>query len=210
MYKIYFEDRLIKISSKLSFKNIKTNSIYFCCKNKKSFYKFVKVFRKNNEIKFLFINTKKENKIFKQLKSKFKTINAAGGLVFNNKSQILIIKRDGKWDLPKGKVEKNEKIKTAAIREVEEECGVSNLEIIKKITKTYHSYNFRNKDVFKTTYWYLMNYKGNEILKPQTEEGITEVKWLDINKLNEVLSNTHTSLVEVFEFAKKIDTKILL
>ena len=201
MYKIFFEDRLINISSKLDFKNIKVNSIYFYYKNKKTFDKIVTEFRKNTEIKFLFINTKKTKKLFKQLKSKFKLINAAGGLVFNEKSQILIIKRNGKWDLPKGKVEKNEKIKSAAIREVEEECGISDLKIIKKISKTYHTYDFKDTNILKTTYWYLMRYKGNEELIPQTEEDITDVKWLNTNELNHISSNTHESLLDIFEYA---------
>ena len=207
MYKIFFEDRLINISSKLDFKSIKPNSIYFFYKNKKSFNKIVKEFIKNKEIKHLIITTKKTKKVFSKLKAKFKIINAAGGIVFNKKLQLLIIKRDGKWDLPKGKVEKNEKIKTAAIREVEEECGISNLKVVKKITKTYHTYIFNNNDILKTTYWYLMNYKDNEKLAPQTEEGITEVKWIDIDKIDEVLSNTHKSLLDIFKFAKKVDNK---
>jgi len=202
MYKVFFEDRLIKISSKLDLKNIKVKSIYFCYKNKKTFNKIIKNFKDNSEIKFLNIDVKKTKKVFKLLKSNFKPINAAGGLVFNNKHQVLIIKRNEKWDLPKGKVEKNEEIKTAAVREVEEECGISNLKIIKKINKTYHTYNFKNKNILKTTYWYLMKYEGNEKLVPQTEEGITEVKWLNINKLISILSNTHDSLIDVFEYAK--------
>ena len=204
MYKIFFEDRLIIISSKMDLNNFKANSIYFSYKNNKSFNKVVKEFRKNYEIKFLFITAKKTKKVFNKLKSKFKTIDAAGGLVFNKKSQILIIKRNGKWDLPKGKVEKNEKIKSAAIREVEEECGIFNLTIVKKINKTYHTYIFHNKDILKTSYWYLMNYEGDETLKPQIEEDITEAKWMDINELYKVLSNTYNSLIDVFKFARKL------
>ncbi len=208
MYKIFFEDRLILISSELDFKNIKVNSIYFYYKNKNTFIEIIKKFKENPEIKLLNIITKKSKGRFKQIKNEFKTINAAGGLVFNDKYQMLVIKRNGKWDLPKGKVEENEKIKTAAVREVVEECGISNIKIRYKIDKTYHTYNYKNKDIFKTTYWYLMQYKGNEDLIPQAEEGITEVKWLDISKIDEVLLNTHDSLMDLFLFVKNTHKKI--
>ncbi|MBN1253354.1 MAG: NUDIX domain-containing protein [Bacteroidales bacterium] len=162
----------------------------------------IKEFKKNTEIKFLHIFSKQDKKIFDILKSKFKHIDAAGGLVINKKSQILVIKRNGTWDLPKGKVEKKEKLKIAAIREVEEECGISDLEILKKTTKTYHTYILKGKEYLKTTHWYLMNYKGIENLIPQTEENITEVKWVDIDKLDEILLNTYSNLIELFEYAK--------
>ena len=108
-----------------------------------------------------------------------------------------MIKRNDIWDLPKGKVEKAEKKRDAAIREVEEECGVSDLEIEKKLEKTYHTYIFKDKNILKTTHWYLMNYNKNEELKPQIEEGITEVKWKTIDEVKKIIPETYKNLVDI-------------
>jgi hypothetical protein len=104
-------------------------------------------------------------------------IEAAGGLVERDATYLWIF-RNQKWDLPKGKVEKNESIKDAALREVKEECGLDNsLVIIKPITTTFHVYILEGIKFLKRTHWYLMNYSGDDILKPQIEEGITDAVW---------------------------------
>ena len=106
-------------------------------------------------------------------------IEAAGGLVYNTKKQCLMIFRNGFWDLPKGKLESGESTEECALREVEEECGVSNLEILSELESTYHTYEINGKAVLKRTYWFNMytNYKG--ALVPQVREGITKVEWVD-------------------------------
>lgn len=116
--------------------------------------------------------------IWQEFSKFFKIIHAAGGIVYNEKSEILFIYRLGKWDLPKGKVEKGESFDDAAIREVEEETGYSNLKIEKFINSTYHIYTERNGEkILKNTHWYKMNYSGTQKGKPQLEEGITELAW---------------------------------
>ena len=87
------------------------------------------------------------------------------------------------WDLPKGKIEKNEKKKEAAIREVMEECGISKPRIQSKIGKTYHTYFIGETPVLKISSWYKMIYKGTEIPVPQTEEGISEIRWVKDDEL---------------------------
>ena len=113
---------------------------------------------------------------------KFITIYAAGGIVHNNSQQILMIFRNNFWDLPKGKLELNEKIEDCAIREVEEETGVKELIITSKMPITYHTYEVNNKPILKCTHWFNMftNYNGK--LKPQVEEGISNVVW--VNKID--------------------------
>ncbi|MAW30509.1 MAG: NUDIX hydrolase [Flavobacteriales bacterium] len=113
---------------------------------------------------------------------KFITIYAAGGIVYNNSQQILMIFRNNFWDLPKGKLELNEKIEDCAIREVEEETGVKELIITSKMPITYHTYELNNKPILKCTYWFKMftDYSGK--LKPQVEEGISNVVW--VNKID--------------------------
>jgi 8-oxo-dGTP pyrophosphatase MutT (NUDIX family) len=124
-------------------------------------------------------------------------IEAAGGLVKNSKGNYLFIYRNDKWDIPKGKLEKGEKIEECAVREVEEECGIKIDGCGKKIINTYHVYTSRGELVLKKTYWYKMKYKGKAKLKPQLEEGITDVQWFDKNHISTVLDNTFPSIVDV-------------
>ncbi len=106
-------------------------------------------------------------------------LEAGGGLVINPKGEILFIKRLGKWDLPKGKPENGENIRQTAIREVKEECSVSKLEIIAPLPSTFHIYPLvQGKYAIKQSYWFVMYSNEWENIKAQTEEDITEVKWL--------------------------------
>lgn len=116
--------------------------------------------------------------LWADFKSFFRNIEAAGGIVLNPEHKILFIHRLGKWDLPKGKIEKGESRELAAVREVEEECGIFDLDLKDFINSTYHIYTERNGEkVLKTTYWFEMFYKGTGTPKPQVEEGINEVGW---------------------------------
>lgn len=118
----------------------------------------------------------------------FKNIEAAGGVVINPENKILFIHRLGKWDLPKGKIEKGESREVAAVREVEEECGISNLQLKDFLNATYHIYTERDgKKILKTTYWFEMFYAGNEKPKPQIEEGINEVSWKNEAEIETVI-----------------------
>lgn len=126
-------------------------------------------------------------------------IEAAGGLVKNQAGEYLFIYRNDKWDIPKGKLEKGEKKKEGAVREVEEECGISVSSLGKKIINTYHVYEHKGDLVLKKTYWYNMGYKGSQKLKPQLEEGITEVRWFDKADVNEIKANTYPSILDVLE-----------
>lgn len=136
--------------------------------------------------------------LFSIFKSCFLYVKAAGGAVLQN-NQILIIKRLGMADLPKGHLEAGESIEQCAIREVEEECGLQNVKIIAPLTSTLHIY-YRNENWYlKKTYWYIMNCPENPVLIPQEEEDIEEVFWLPLSKISHILQNTYPSLKEVFE-----------
>ena len=130
-----------------------------------------------------------------------KVVPAAGGLVLNDEKEILFIYRNSIWDLPKGRIEKGESIETAAIREVEEECGICNVSIEKKLLITYHIY-FQNGIRLKETHWFLMssNFKGN--LKPQLEEGITEVVFKNAHQTKKALQNTYANIKLVYDTYK--------
>jgi 8-oxo-dGTP pyrophosphatase MutT (NUDIX family) len=111
--------------------------------------------------------------------------------------------RLGKWDLPKGKLEKNEKFETAAIREVEEECNVQ-AELGNKICTTYHTYTHKNKLVLKKTRWYAMKTHFSGTLIPQTDEGIEKVEWMNEKKQIQALTNTYSSIRYVIEKFRKL------
>ncbi len=108
----------------------------------------------------------------------FKVVEAAGGVVRNNENEVLFIRRLGKWDLPKGKIEKDEAVEHAALREVAEETGLEEMNLEEFVNNTFHIYTERNGEkILKTTFWYKMHFTGNEEPKPQLEEGISEVSW---------------------------------
>ncbi len=134
-----------------------------------------------------------QKKFFKH----FDLIEAAGGIVQNDKKELLFIYRLNKWDLPKGKVEQNEDIADCAKREVEEETGVTLLTIEQKIGETYHTYNAYGKHFLKTTHWYYITCPSKQTLVPQTQENIDQIKWVATKDINDPLSNTYPSIKDI-------------
>jgi 8-oxo-dGTP pyrophosphatase MutT (NUDIX family) len=136
-------------------------------------------------------------------------IEAAGGLVKNPAGRYLFIYRNDKWDLPKGKIEKDEKVKEAAVREVEEECGIKVSKLKEKICKTYHVYINRGEVVLKKTHWFKMDSKGKDKLKPQKEEGITDVRWFEKEHIEPIIDNTFPSILDVLHKEKLATNKLM-
>ncbi|UKJ09048.1 NUDIX hydrolase [Solitalea lacus] len=132
----------------------------------------------------------------------FECIEAAGGLVKNVNEEYLFIYRLGKWDLPKGKLETGESVVECAVREVEEECGITVNSVSHELPSTYHVYELKNKLILKRTYWFAMDYKGNGKLIPQIEESIEAVKWLPKEEFNVVLNNTYPAIKGLLEDIK--------
>ncbi|MFI5221905.1 MAG: NUDIX hydrolase [Bacteroidia bacterium] len=135
-----------------------------------------------------------EEQMFNSFFPHFVSIEAAGGVVLNRSGQVLLIKRLGKWDLPKGKIDSGETKEEAAIREVEEECGISRLTIEKELPDSYHTYKMHNHRFLKITHWYLMKTSDSRELVPQTEENITEAKWFALSQLNPETLDTYNSI----------------
>ena len=153
--------------------------------------------KEKEAVQHIFLNTSDIENLWKLFQQQFTLISAAGGKVRNEKSEILFIHRLGKWDLPKGKIEAGESVETAAVREVQEECGIENLTLGNQLANTYHVYPHKDKRVLKTTFWFEMTCSENENLVPQTEEGIEKVIWVDSKNLEEQLSNTYSSLIGI-------------
>ncbi|MCD0477638.1 NUDIX domain-containing protein [Chryseobacterium sp. LC2016-29] len=138
----------------------------------------------------------KIDEIWGEFKKLFRIIEAAGGIVNKPNGDILFIRRLGKWDLPKGKMEKGESREESAVREIEEETNLQNVELKDFINTTYHIYIERNGDrVLKHTHWFEMFFDGEDTSKPQLEEGITEVAWKNTTQIEkEVFPNTFQNI----------------
>lgn len=136
---------------------------------------------------------------FRDFYTHFVPIEAAGGVVFNRLKEILLIKRMGKWDLPKGKIDAGESIEEAALREVEEECGIDKLKLVRALPSTYHTYKMHNHRFLKITWWFEMLTETTKPLVPQTEEQITEARWFDRKKLNLNELDTYLSIRDLLE-----------
>ena len=126
-------------------------------------------------------------------------IAAAGGIVQNEEGKILFQLRRGKWDLPKGKLEEGETIEECAVREVEEETGLQNIELGELVGITSHQYTERGRDIDKETHWFAMKVSGAQQLIPQIEEDILELKWVAENELEFYLSNTYSNIITIIE-----------
>ncbi|UOB17005.1 NUDIX hydrolase [Abyssalbus ytuae] len=137
--------------------------------------------------------------ILKLFSKKVPLVIAGGGVVKNSNEEILFIFRNGKWDLPKGKLDKGETIEEAAIREVEEETGVKDLKITRFLDKTYHIFKRNGKYKLKETYWYEMKTKYEGELFPQCEEGIEKVAWKKDEKIDKALKNSYNNIKSLLE-----------
>ena len=140
----------------------------------------------------------KGEKLLKFLKKKLPVVIAGGGMVFNQNSEILFIKRNGKWDLPKGKLEKKETIEQCAVREVEEETNCKDLVLGELITITYHIFKRNGKFKLKETYWYRMTTAYTGKLEPQPSEGIKKVRWKNFEKTQKALTKSYENIKLLF------------
>jgi 8-oxo-dGTP pyrophosphatase MutT (NUDIX family) len=130
---------------------------------------------------------------------KFTSVNAAGGFVLNENEEVLMMFRRGKWDLPKGKMDKKETFEECAIRETEEETGLKDITLISPLITTYHTYHEGTRYILKETKWFIMNVNGDQKLTPQAAEQITKLEWVGKNDLKKYLQNSFPSVNDVLE-----------
>jgi 8-oxo-dGTP pyrophosphatase MutT (NUDIX family) len=147
------------------------------------------------------VYTDEPEKAWKEFSEHYRLIVAAGGVVRNSKEEFLVIKRLGKYDLPKGKVEPNENLIQAALREVEEECSIGGLEIRNEsdVFITYHTYKLGLERILKKTHWYPMQCNDTQKPKPQIEEGITDVKWIKKDDLKKIMKDSYPNIKLLIE-----------
>lgn len=157
-----------------------------------------KLEKKEHVVKLIIVS-KNHSSLMQMVSENMTLIPAAGGLVENENGEFLFIKRLGRWDLPKGKIEAGESTKEAARREVEEECGVNELRIVKSLPSTFHLYRSpfikkENNWVLKETFWFKMNYSGTGRLIPQIKEQIEEARWFAKSEFAVIFENTYGNI----------------
>jgi len=194
-YIVFLNERTVTICRDVVSESV-TNGIIFPFTDDASLVKIYNEFCTDSQQRNLLILAK-EN--FTEAKSAFDRmftlVKAAGGIVRNQETELLFIKRMGTWDLPKGKLHDNEPVEYGAIREVTEETGLTGITITKQLPSTFHIYTDRKgREILKETVWFEMMCHADQNLVPQLEEDITEVKWFGRNELNVPLANTYASL----------------
>ncbi|CAM3449094.1 hypothetical protein FLLO111716_11215 [Flavobacterium longum] len=194
MYKVFVNDKPLFLTNKIQ---KETDFQLFLLDSIDISRLVVKMF--NNKVKKAYLYHPDEKEIMRKLKSKMPVNKAAGGLVYNKNGEVLFIFRNGKWDLPKGGIEKGEKRKDAAMREVEEETGVGKLTVTGKLTKTYHVFKRNGKYKLKVTHWYEMKSSFSGEFQPQLEEGIEKVAWLKPEEITEALQNSYQNIKLLFK-----------
>jgi 8-oxo-dGTP pyrophosphatase MutT (NUDIX family) len=137
----------------------------------------------------------------KQFWKHFTIVPAAGGLVDNGKGEYLMIFRKGSWDLPKGKLDKGETLEECAVREVQEETGLKHIKLGEALATTYHTYTEFGKPILKESYWYWMQAPGKQKMKPQLEEGISEIIWADPANVQKLAPLSYPSIRELLTLA---------
>ncbi|KAF0204585.1 MAG: ADP-ribose [Bacteroidetes bacterium] len=202
MYKVFINDKPVFLCGKPDdgfsdgFQGAKIE-----VNGRKSIKAALKLFTENEsgQEQFLIYNNRDVKKLLDDFISLFWYLEAAGGVVKNQEGNRLFIFRFGRWDLPKGKLEKGETPAEAALREVEEETGISGHRLISELPSTFHIYEHKGKKVLKRTYWYAMQYEGNEILAPQIEEEITNAEWINPERYTRIFNSTYASLHDLLK-----------
>jgi len=145
----------------------------------------------------IFFASDSETELYKWFCQMFTVVPAAGGLVRSGEYFVFIYRR-GVWDLPKGKIDEGESVEHAAVREVEEECGVENIDLVSALETTHHIYEYKGKKILKPTYWFLMQAEMCE-LRPQMEEDIEKAEWRTIHEFSDIYGNTFPSIGDVLK-----------
>ncbi|MEZ4883217.1 MAG: NUDIX domain-containing protein [Chitinophagales bacterium] len=206
MSKIYINNIpvFLRVSETEDFLNNNREIMHVTYRDKKELLDLIRYIEQTEDLKEVHIIGENQSKIENDFFGFYKNIEAAGGLVFDPQGRGLLIFRYGKWDIPKGKIERREAVENAALREVEEETGIDNLVIqqpllipINRKNVTYHTYFQRNRRILKITYWFKMYCAIPKEGVPQEEEGITKVKWVEPEHFDLHLLNSWGSVGDV-------------
>jgi len=197
MYKVFFNDRIVYLGDNFPMDSGKYEGLSYRFNSRQELQEIIDLFSSLKHTQNLYIVNKDLHVLKENFKACFTLINAGGGLVFNKKGEFLIIKRNGVWDLPKGKLEEGEDFETAALRETGEETGLKKLVTVQPLISTYHIYHQSNQKILKKTQWFELHYPGKTEPVLQSEEGITDHRWVKPGKTGFIGKNTYKSILDV-------------
>ena len=195
MYKVYFENRYIVISSEPD--RLQKYGLFHNFYATDELYRLIAEFQADKSLSSINIYGTDIKHLWKMFRIYFTEVGAAGGLVRHISGRYLFIEKKGKLDLPIGHIEPGEEAEVCALREVFEECGITGHIIVKPITPSYHTYSWEGISYLKKTNWFLMRYDGEMITEPQYDEGITKVYWLFPDELNKIKGHAWLSLMDI-------------
>lgn len=191
-FRIYYNDSFVQVTSDRSQMNKNFVTIFRDEREIEKFFTSSETFFDGKTNKQVLAITNYPEKVMRNFKGQVKLVHAGGGIVFNERDELLMIHRRGKWDLAKGKIEPDEKIIDCAKREVEEETGVLIETVSPEPIHTYHAYRLKGKNSLKETSWFEMKAKpGQSKLTPQVEEDIAEVRWVKKSDLKNYQSECY-------------------
>jgi 8-oxo-dGTP pyrophosphatase MutT (NUDIX family) len=204
MYKVFFNDRNIFLTDDFTKTFQLKYGLFYKYHKKDELTELLSFYRCLKKIDNLFIFHDDIEELRNVFRSCFNNIDAAGGVIRNKKGQLLIINRRGRWDLPKGKLEAGETFEQAALREVEEECGIQDLTLVCRLLSTYHSYLIEDQPVLKKTMWFEILYKGSQDPVPQDKEDITDIRWVSPAEVGVIMKGTYGAISDVLKYANLI------
>ncbi len=195
MYKVFFNQKPIFLTTELVPQTDRTPVLFIKFSSPENIIKALK----SKKTDCLYLYHQMEDKLWMHFLRHFPIVEAAGGLVRHQDGRFLFIFRNDKWDLPKGRIEKNEPIRIAAVREVEEETGVDGLEIVKPLIETFHVFNRNGKYKLKKTFWFEMKTASTVTLTPQLNEGIEQAIWVFEKEIPHKFENAYENIKQVYE-----------
>lgn len=201
MYKIFFQDRFVVLSESQPTGEARPGQEFYAYTTISELKQRIDSFSADTDCTSLFIYHPDLDILQDSFRSCFKYLKAGGGLVYNQKGEFLAIYRNGVWDLPKGKMEKGEDFEQTALREVEEETGLGELEARGLLLSTFHTYPHRGQMVLKETRWYEMLWKGDGIPKLEAEEGISDYRWVKAGEAGFISENSYASILDVLRIS---------
>lgn len=200
MYKVFFKESRFLLTDDLNLIKKRLCGHIFTNRNELHQYVFQQLSRKSSFESIIYAHNVEQ--LLADFCSLFVYVEAAGGVV-ETTDAILAIERFGMLDLPKGHREVGETIEACALREVEEECGVSGLTIKHPLPATLHIYPYNNRWTLKKSYWFAMHCANYTQFTPQLEEGIERVFWLSKTEIKNHLHESFPSLRPIFECFSK-------